>query len=179
MKRPISPAKLLEQADRLAKRAPVGAGVAGQPRNIDLRRAVSAAYYALFHDIVSRIAGHLLPAATDAERWAIGRGLTHGNIKAVCLWVQTPGQAGAQAKDAMKALALNPDVLDVAIAFTALQELRHDADYDHSADFTKAGTLAAIDQARDAIDKLHQLANAGIPDYASLLVHFAMKPTLK
>jgi hypothetical protein len=44
MQRPIKPEWLLRQADDLAGRV---AGV-GQPRNADLRRATSAAYYALY-----------------------------------------------------------------------------------------------------------------------------------
>jgi hypothetical protein len=48
--RPIHPGELLDLADRLAGR---GSGP-GRPRMIELRRAVSSAYYALFHELAWR-----------------------------------------------------------------------------------------------------------------------------
>ena len=52
------PAHLLEQAERLA-----AAPAKGQPRDADLRRAISTAYYAIFHAILTAAADS--PAACE------------------------------------------------------------------------------------------------------------------
>jgi hypothetical protein len=47
----MNPEHLFEQADKL-----IQAPAAGRPRQVDLRRGVSAAYYALFHAILAAAA---------------------------------------------------------------------------------------------------------------------------
>jgi len=44
----------------------------------------------------------------------------------------------------------SPGLRTVAGAFESLQEIRHDADYNHSASFTRASALEAIDRAEEA-----------------------------
>ena len=63
---PIRPQALLEQARVLAG---FGAG-RGRPRTINHRRAVSAAYYGLYHSIIGHVVQHVLPDpfADDDDR---------------------------------------------------------------------------------------------------------------
>src|SRR5712692_884949 len=63
MQRPIKPEWLLRLARELAGER---AGQ-GQPRNTNLRRATSSAYYALFHGIALAVADEALPSASDNE----------------------------------------------------------------------------------------------------------------
>ena len=50
----IQPDGLLDHARALAESGP------GRPPDADLRRGVSAAYYAVFHDLTDRAARHLI-----------------------------------------------------------------------------------------------------------------------
>src|SRR4051812_32142660 len=87
MQRPIKPEWLLRQANDLAKR---GSPCAGQPRNADLRRATSAAYYALFHHIVLGATEHLLPTCSEDDRYRFARHYQHFGVRQVCDWVVGP-----------------------------------------------------------------------------------------
>ena len=52
------PADLLEQAEHLAGRE------ATRPKQASLRRAISAAYYSVFHLLIREACARLVPAAT-------------------------------------------------------------------------------------------------------------------
>src|SRR5947207_6601479 len=52
-----NPEHLLQQAEKL-----IGAPTLGQPRQVDIRRAISAAYYALFHAASIEAADNLVGA---------------------------------------------------------------------------------------------------------------------
>lgn len=173
MTRPIKPTWLLRQADELGGRV----SLAGRPRNADLRRAVSAAYYALFHHIVLGVTSHLLPSGPQADRYALGRLVTHSSINQVCTWTQTPKQAPQLARPTFARLNQSPDMLDVAIAFPSLYLARHEADYDHTAPFTRPTTLAHIDQAKDAIRKLDNAK--GTPELESFLAYIALRTAMR
>src|ERR1700684_3228614 len=62
---------LLEQAEHLARREPK------RPRQASLRRAVSAAYYALFHFLISEAT---LNWRQSSQRAALGRYFQHGSM---------------------------------------------------------------------------------------------------
>jgi uncharacterized protein (UPF0332 family) len=170
--RAIRPDWLLRQADQLGYR---NAG-AGQPRNGDLRRAVSAAYYAVFHEMVSMSVSQLLPDGTDEERYRLSRSFPHGDLKTVCGYVVNANGAPREVQLVANNLAAVAHVKDIAIAFVDLQEARHRADYDHLADFSKASVLAYVDSAKDAVSKIRGLAAVDRQRLVSLL---ALKAKLK
>jgi uncharacterized protein (UPF0332 family) len=132
---------LLQHAERLAKLDP------HRPKQVNLRRAVSAAYYALFH---------LLTAATSALYAGelglaarINRTLNHRDMKKASQMIgndrlpralQPPG-GGYKTPVDLKA---------VADAFVMLQQWRHDADYDLSKKFSRRQVLALIEKSREA-----------------------------
>lgn len=124
MRRAIKPRWLLRQADELAYR---GQG-AGQPRNINLRRAVSSAYYALFHALALATAEQLLAAGTDEERWRLARSFDHRSIRQVCDWMLGGGSRPKEAGPIVEAVSTNASLQDVALAFRTLQGARYDAD---------------------------------------------------
>lgn len=70
----IEASALIEHARRLA-----GAGP-GRPAGVDLRRGVSAAYYAVFHEITHQAARHLIGSAPPAQQNAIRRAWSHGEL---------------------------------------------------------------------------------------------------
>ena len=71
---------LLEQAEHLSKREP------RRPRQASLRRAISSAYYALFHLLVEEASSGVV--AGDATRRGlrplVGRTYDHGEMRKVC-----------------------------------------------------------------------------------------------
>src|SRR5579863_4007092 len=69
---------LLEQARHLANREPK------RPRQASLRRAVSAAYYALFHLLTTETAKNWKRAS---DRARIARIFDHAQMRAVCTFV--------------------------------------------------------------------------------------------
>lgn len=76
---PIEPDKLLDAAERLAPDQP-GRGRAPYTAH---RRAVSTAYYAVFHAISERVAETVFPAADAAFKRRIRRWIGHGDIRTV------------------------------------------------------------------------------------------------
>ena len=167
MQRPIKPEWLLRQADVLAGRS----GGQGQPINADLRRAVSAAYYALFHHLALLAADQLLPNGTQQDRWRFTRHMQHTAMLRVCEW--TLGKAPPlRYRQLFAPLGNDPRLVDVAIAFQALQQERHSADYDHEASYTKPQVLNLIDLARDAIQKADSLVGRNILQV--FLLHMAI-----
>ncbi|MCW5557855.1 MAG: hypothetical protein KIT22_08490 [Verrucomicrobiae bacterium] len=65
----INPSHLLDQADRLASLP-----AAGAPKQADLRRAISNAYYAVFHATMAVVADQLIGAT---RRGSIEYGLAY------------------------------------------------------------------------------------------------------
>lgn len=63
-------------------RALVGSGP-GRPPDADLRRGVSAACYAVFHDLTDRATRHLIGSAPESARNKIRRSWSHGELSAV------------------------------------------------------------------------------------------------
>lgn len=166
MQRAIRPDWLLRQANELGYRE----GGEGQPRNINLRRAVSSAYYALFHGIVLTTTGLLLSDATLEERQRLARSFSHSNLRLACQYVVKPNDAPKMARPIAAAAAGSTPLVDVAEALLSLQEARHNADYDHLAGFTKAGVLQSVDVVVDALAKLETLkGTAALQRFVSLL----------
>jgi hypothetical protein len=136
------PRHLLEQARHLATRP-------GPARQADLRRALSAAYYALFHMLVRDGAASFVSG--EGLRHLVGRAFTH-------LGMRTASRQFAAAGLPPDLVALAPggvpaDLRDVASAFADLQGLRHEADYNTAARFTRAQTLNHVVRAERAFQQ--------------------------
>ena len=113
---------LLEQAQHLAKRDGL------EPRQASLRRAVSTAYYALFHLLIDEAVSNW---AVVHQRNKLARSFDHGSMKRVCDdCVRSFYSAGKPASARL--------LKDVAETFSELQLNRHTADYDNSFIWTKA-----------------------------------------
>ena len=112
----LQPEALLTAARKLARQTG-----SGRPRQAELRRAVSTAYYAVFHELAREAADTLVGKAnrrTIPRAWAqVYRALNHGRVKSACR------------SDAFKNRF--PDkIRSFGDGFIALQVKRHDADYD-------------------------------------------------
>ena len=135
---------LLEQARHLATREPK------RPKQASLRRAISAAYYALFHLLASEAAGKLAPSQPAGLKDAMQRAFAHGEMKAVCkAFSGTPANLPRPANGLVVA-PLQPELQKVAKAFVELREARHSSDYDLTFSVTKIDAQTLIQTVDDA-----------------------------
>jgi hypothetical protein len=138
---------LLQQADHLLTYE------GDNPSQASLRRAVSTAYYALFHLLIE----------DAAQRW-------QGSLEA-CTGIQRAFAHG-QMKDVSKAFTertwldwhgnrqpVPPALHIVANAFVGLQEERHAADYDNNEQWSVTEVRAHLNTARSAFEAWHLINN--------------------
>ena len=149
----MNPHDLVQTACRLAESG------APQPTQADLRRAVSTAYYALFHCLASTAADLLTGASRGKEWHQVYRALEHGKARSAC-----------RQQAAMRAFPT--EIRRFAEAFVELQKARQQADYALEHKFSKPDVLATINTAEDAIVEFEQ-ANA--PHRRSFAVHVLFK----
>jgi len=141
--------ELIEQAEHLAKREPK------RPRQASLRRAVSAAYYALFHLLVNDAVRKLIPIAPDKLRGQAQRAFTHGEMRAACKQLTQ----GSELFLTLLEQPVEPEIRDVAEIFVELQQQRHAADYDLAQTFDQLDVLRTVEQSRAAMSGWRKVRN--------------------
>ncbi len=123
-------------------------------------RAVSTAYYALFHALARAAADNLVgPAGTErsSPAWRqTYRALDHGAAKTACIQADK--------------LGFPREIVACADTFVLLQQRRHDADYDPTFTTTRADAIAIIADAETAIDKLTRATQKDRTAFAILLL---------
>ena len=125
----------------------------------NLRRAISTAYYAVFHSL-ARTAADLIVGTDRNEAWhQAHRALEHGNAKNACL-----------NQEAM--LKFPSEIRDFADAFAILQAARQRADYSLEDRYSKLDAQAAIDAAHNAI---RSLMKVGTKDRRRFVAHVLFK----
>jgi hypothetical protein len=136
---PPNPEHLLDQANHLT--SPSAA------RPTDLRRAISNAYYALFH-LVTTAAADMEVCKDDwlnPEYVQVYRGIQHRQLRSLCSDIASsvnPASFPEGGLDPLTRFAQN--TFD-------LYELRIEADYNPSADFTVEGAMVAVSGAEEAL----------------------------
>lgn len=137
----MTPSNLIATAFALAD-----TGRPGRPRQTDLRRAVSTAYYALFHCLAASCAD-LLVGGSGADRskpaWEqTYRALEHGVVRRRC--------------QAATIREFPPGIRHFANVFLDQQGKRHRADYAPTDNFPKQIVLQDIHYVVDAIARFQQ-----------------------
>jgi len=97
-----------------------------------LRRALSSAYYGLFHRLTT--AGSM-PFAAGGEplRFQAARAFSHTAMRKVCdAYVRSPARPFPPGLEKLSPAPPDRRLIGIALAFTRLQEGRHSADYDLS-----------------------------------------------
>jgi len=140
---------LLEQASHLALRE------RKKPKQASLRRAVSAAYYALFHLLIAEGARLLSPTNPAGLKILIGRAFNHGQMREVCSgFVEGNAKPNSNrippATKALLTLPLDLNFVQVLQAFVDLQEARHQADYDLTKICSRLDAVSHVQIARQA-----------------------------
>jgi hypothetical protein len=145
---------LREQAGHLATREP------RRPRQASLRRAVSAAYYALFHRLIDDATRQSLGGSATRRRYrqALARAFGHSAMVKCCKSF-AGGTFPRPVVDATGPVPVPLDLVLVAQTMVLLQQERHRADYNLSATFTRSevqGLLLSLDQASAAWDRVRE-----------------------
>src|SRR5882724_5502829 len=118
------PEDLLEQARHLALREP------RRPKQASLRRAVSTAYYALFHLLTSETVRNW---KRSGERNTLARMFEHGLMSKSCERKRQELEDYFNSKpQASSQLRIAQHLHLIASTFNRMQQRRHEADYDSS-----------------------------------------------
>lgn len=120
-----------------------------RPRQSDLRRSISSAYYAVFHALAKTCADSLV-GKTKSRRpnkaWVeVYRGLDHGVAKTAC--------------EAATNVEFPIGIKDFADAFMQLQSARHASDYDPMIRVSKTEAVGFIALAEDSIKALREVGS--------------------
>ena len=137
------------------------------PSSADLRRAVSAAYYALFHLLISKTVAHWSHVESRDD---LARMFDHRVMKAASKSVLNEKQNPFQGGDATTVRQLRA----VAQAFIDLQEKRNTADYDNAAQCTHTEAERALRIAARAFDSWESIENQAMAQ--NYLVSLLIKP---
>ena len=141
------------------------AGVSGpgRPLETNLRRAISTAYYALFHCLAECCADMVVGgsgAARDRDAWRqVYRSLQHGTARNRC-----------REREAMAKFP--PEILDFANQFVRFQGLRNSADYDPDAEVMRRSQV--IEYLDDAERVILRFPYAPIQHRRAFAVHVLM-----
>lgn len=133
---------LLRIAEGLARGA-IGDG-RGRPRQAELRRAISAAYYAMFHAL-ARCGADLLVGTTRTSRsqparHQVYRALEHGHARNQC--------------NSRTIVSRFPQsVQNFAELFTEMQRLRQSANYDPASSFSRAYVINLVSETTRAVTR--------------------------
>lgn len=118
-------------------------GSRGRPRQTELRRAVSAAYYAMFHTLAACCANTLAGAGksdeTQAARQQAYRALEHGHARRQCA-------------DSMGMSVFPAGIQDFGRHFVDLQVQRQSAEYDPNARYLRLDVTELISETMRRIE---------------------------
>ena len=157
----MNPRDFIRIARQLASGA-VGRG-RGRPRQAELRRAVSAAYYALFYLLAGNAADMLAgarPSARNRQFWMqTYRAVEHRHAKNQCL-----------NKAVMRGFL--PEIQDLAQTFANMQTHRHDADYNPQTELSRSQVMRLIDDAERVIDGFDRVP---APDRRAFALHILLR----
>ena len=151
------PGDYLNIAERLLS------GLRGRPRQADLRRAISTAYYAVFYALCRNSADCFI-GASGADR----RGLAWRQVfRAI-----DHGVAKHRSMNRQAMLRFSPSIRAFAEHFESLQEERHKADYD-------PGIRFSLDEAQNSLDTaalaIAELGKASLKDRRAFAAYITVK----
>jgi len=135
-------ADLLRQAYDLATRDP------RKPKQVNLRRAVSAAYYSMFHLLVDQACRVILGARHEQSSYrnVLGRAFSHSTMKSACASFAGGTLKASVAKGLPTSFAAPVAISNFAELFVVAQLSRHTADYDLGETYSRSDVLKLIEE---------------------------------
>jgi hypothetical protein len=161
----LNPSHLFEQANKLV------AIQVGPPRQVDIRRAISAAYYATFHATITAAADQFIGVSNrDTSRYGlVYRSVSHAWLRDLCKEVQKPTLSN-KFKPHAPSSGFGIDITAFAAAVVELREKRHAADYDVMIRMNKSDAVLAISTAKAALRRFNKASKARRLAYLSVLL---------
>lgn len=160
---------LLDQAGHLVKREPK------RPKQASLRRAVSTAYYAVFHLLIDAASRFVVRGSNRAElRYAVTRAFDHGEMKSAANSFK-----GGTLPSTLQAAAggpIPPELRRLCETFIELQQARHEADYDLTREFARREAQDLVTRAERAFRDWN--AVSGTPSGDAFLVALLLRKKL-
>lgn len=162
----LNPEHLFDQARRLLKPT-----TAGAPRQVDLRRAISNAYYGVFHFILTAAADEFagVTQRATAQYALVYRHIDHRSFRELCNEIRKPSLPGKYAALAPKA-GFSQAMKGFSAVAVDLQLKRHLADYDPQSTYNPSDAAFAIDSAVTAIQSFKGAGREERKIFLSLLV---------
>jgi hypothetical protein len=147
---------LLEQAGRLATLD------TRRPKQASLRRAISAAYYAIFHLLVDEACRVQIGAQRNQApfRQVLGRAFAHNVMKESCKSFRGGTLKKGVSKGLPAGFAIPGEIRKLAAAFVDLQEMRHLADYDLTERFRRSDVQLLIELVKRRIEEFATLSSS-------------------
>jgi uncharacterized protein (UPF0332 family) len=140
---------LLEQAEHLAKRE------RNRPRQASLRRAVSSAYYALFHLLIAKAVSKW---RITAQRPQLARIFEHARMNAASERVLNVRQFPFARQDPI----IVGHLKRIATTFCKLYDDRQTADYDNTMQWSRTEVLGLIDLVAEAFKSVEAIRDEPI-----------------
>ncbi len=139
--------QLLEQASHLIKRDPT------RPRQASLRRAISAAYYAIFHCLVAAATAQLVGTTARLRllRSVLARSFTHTGMARICQTFAGAGTPPKYLKPLLEKVIASHELRRVAKTFRDLLETREEADYAPYFSVSRTEAELLVDRSAKAI----------------------------
>lgn len=162
---------MLDPSDLLSVARLLSAAGIPPPSDAQLRRAVSTAYYALFHKVLRAAANRFIGSNKEksAGYTLIYRSFDHRHMKTVCEALDVP-----ILKDSLKRHlgrnAVSQDMRNFASNFSVLQEARHLADYDPMSVLLPVDVSSLVDAADFAMEAFDQVAADEQADVLALML---------
>jgi hypothetical protein len=162
----VNPDHLFDQAEGLVKLS-----AAGPPRQADLRRAISTAYYGLFHATLRATADLFVGTSSrNSTNYAlVYRSVDHKRLRDFCedvLKQTMPKKYSAY----VPRNGFGPNIAAFAAAFIELQNKRVDADYNPLYRTTKSNARLLVRTARAAAIRFKKASSIRRRAFLTLLV---------
>jgi hypothetical protein len=146
----LNPEHLLQPAEKLIERRGSGA-----PRQVDLRRAISSAYYGVFHAILTAAADNFVGRARrSSAQYALAyRSIDHRSLRDLCDEVSRP-VVRSRYRPYVPISGFGNDIRAFA------NSGRYAADYGPALNLTSAEARASIGAARGALGHLQNVPDS-------------------
>ena len=130
-----------------------------KPKQANLRRSISSAYYAVFHLLVDEACRFQIGTQHNQApfRQVLGRAFAHGVMKEACKSFGGGTLKKGVAKGLPVGFTIPGEIKELASTFVELQEKRHLADYDLTERFKRSDVLTLINEVRNRVESYTKL----------------------
>lgn len=162
----LSPEHLFEQADRL-----IAPPAAGPPRQVDLRRAISSAYYGIFHAMLAAAADQFVGVTkrSTSQYGLVYRSIDHRSLQNLCEEAKKPNLS-LKYRSYVPSNGFGPNITAFALAALELREKRHAADFDPMIRIRSSDAKLAVNTARAALARFEKASATRRRAFLSLLL---------